>query len=79
MPDVIHVRFSTPAERRASRLGTLLEVFAHQRRTDTDVFSLKENGELLNVLETSGTQVPARQYSSPPQFVRDALVPRSSH
>lgn len=60
MSDVIHVRFSTPAERRASRLGTLLQVFAHERRSDTDVFWLKENGELLNVLESSGTQVPAR-------------------
>ncbi|WP_425038789.1 DUF6902 family protein [Primorskyibacter sp. S187A] len=57
MSNVIHVSFPTREERRADALGTLIRDFAISRRLDTDVFWLKENGELLNILECTGAQV----------------------
>ena len=37
----------------AGRIGILIDYFCNRRRTTEDVFWLKENGELLNLLETS--------------------------
>jgi len=59
MSSVIHVRFSTPAERQAGALGPLIENFARARRATTDAFWLKENGELLNILESTNANVPS--------------------
>ncbi|KUF11899.1 DUF6902 family protein [Pseudoponticoccus marisrubri] len=42
-----------------ARLGALLACFAEHRRTGDDVFWLKENAELLNILECTGQEVPA--------------------
>jgi hypothetical protein len=56
--NVIHVRFPTPEDRRASHLGPELKNFATARRATTDAFWLKENGELLNILECTSTAVP---------------------
>lgn len=58
MSNVIKVRFLTPEDRRASHLGPVLTQFATVRRASTDAFWLKENGELLNILESTGTPVP---------------------
>ena len=38
------------------RISNLVECFAFHRRKGDDVYWLKENAELLNVLETTGTQ-----------------------
>lgn len=42
---------------RETRLSALLTLFAQNRRGGDDVFWLKENAELLNVLESTGQQV----------------------
>jgi len=59
--NVIHVRFPSPKDRRASQLGPVLKNFATARRATSDAFWWKENGELLNVLETTGTAVTPTQ------------------
>jgi len=41
---------------RDARQTALLQRFACERRPDTDVFWLKENAELLNILECTGTR-----------------------
>lgn len=42
-----------------ARIGALLGAFADHRRMGDDVFWLKENAELLNILECTGQAVPA--------------------
>ena len=46
----------------------LIDVFANHRRTSEDVFWLKENGELLNILECSGTPVKEESLAVYQQF-----------
>ncbi|MGV6847545.1 MAG: DUF6902 family protein [Marinibacterium sp.] len=55
------IRLNVPSRRQAegARLGALLGSFAGQRRFGDDVFWLKENAELLNILECTGRNVPA--------------------
>ena len=56
MTNVIHL---TPPSRIISqkgRLGALLTSFAQHRRHADDVFWLKENAEILNILECTGTR-----------------------
>lgn len=55
------VRLNVPSRRQAegARLGALLHSFASQRRFGDDVFWLKENAELLNILDCTGRAVPA--------------------
>lgn len=60
------IRLNVPSRRQAegARLGALLESFAHHRRFGDDVFWLKENAELLNILECTGRDVPAEALES---------------
>ena len=44
----------------AQRQGALLRVFAMHRRSPQDVFWLKENAELLNILATGGAEIAAQ-------------------
>ncbi|MAY44609.1 MAG: hypothetical protein CML65_05040 [Rhodobacteraceae bacterium] len=55
------IRLNVPSRRQAegARLGALLDTFASHRRFGDDVFWLKENAELLNILECTGRSVPA--------------------
>ena len=57
MSNVISVKFSSPKTRKSEGIENLTTCFAQYRRSQEDVFWLKENGELLNILETSGTSV----------------------
>ncbi|WP_136441569.1 DUF6902 family protein [Pacificoceanicola onchidii] len=41
-----------------ARITALLGLFAEHRRTGDDVFWLKENGEMLNILQSTGLPVP---------------------
>ncbi|QYX55245.1 hypothetical protein K1T73_08930 [Roseovarius sp. SCSIO 43702] len=52
------VRLNVPYRQNgpAARQAVLLEGFAHHRRSEDDVFWLKENAELLNILECTGAQ-----------------------
>lgn len=53
------ISLSVPQRRQTfpQNADALIDVFANHRRTIEDVFWLKENGELLNILECSGTPV----------------------
>ncbi|OBY24946.1 DUF6902 family protein [Leisingera sp. JC1] len=55
------IPFFSPAARqsRAAAQAALIGSFATQRRTQEDVFWLKENAELLNILECTGADVAA--------------------
>ena len=54
MSNVIALDLHSRPRGLAAEAATLATSFAHDRRTREDVFWLKENAELLNVLETSG-------------------------
>lgn len=57
MSNIVHLNVPAQHQSQQARNGALLEVFSQHRRHDGDVFWLKENAELLNILETSGAQV----------------------
>ncbi|MBU2960390.1 hypothetical protein KO516_06075 [Citreicella sp. C3M06] len=57
MSNVIALR-PQPAPRHEDGLHALLDSFANHRRRQEDAFWLKENAELLNILECTGTAVP---------------------
>lgn len=58
MSNVVYINVPGPKERRAARTGALIRSFAAHRRGPEDVFWLKENAELLNILECTGQAVP---------------------
>ena len=55
MSNVVHLTFPSRAQTKAARHLSLLENFAYDRRVMEDVFWLKENAELLNIMECTGT------------------------
>lgn len=61
MSNVIHLNLAAHRQTRDQRLGALISNFASQRRVPDDVFWLKENAELLNILECTGTHVGAER------------------
>ena len=56
MTNVIHLTPPSRINPQEARLGALLSSFAEHRRHGDDVFWLKENAEILNILECTGTQ-----------------------
>ena len=53
------VSLNLPRRRlKADNQTALVECFANQRRTSDDVFWLKENAELLGILESTGAALP---------------------
>lgn len=56
MTNVIHLTPPSRINPQEARLGALLSNFAEHRRHGDDVFWLKENAEILNILECTGTQ-----------------------
>ncbi len=58
MSSVVSFRPAHAIAPRPDRCGTLVRVFAEHRRHGDDVFWLKENAELLNILECTGQPVP---------------------
>ncbi|WP_323767308.1 DUF6902 family protein [Marinovum sp.] len=60
MSNVVYLNVPGPEDRRAARSGALIRSFAAHRRGPEDVFWLKENAELINILECTGQAVPAR-------------------
>lgn len=53
------------------RLPALIDCFARQRRLTDDVFWLKENAELLNILECTGQVVPTGALDAHADFYAD--------
>lgn len=64
------ISLSVPQRRQtfSQNADALIDVFANHRRTSEDVFWLKENGELLNILECSGTPVKEESLAVYQQF-----------
>ncbi|WP_136635462.1 DUF6902 family protein [Pseudooceanicola onchidii] len=58
MSNVIRLSFPSRQEQRAASIAALLETFALHRRDESDVFWMKENAEILNILECTGQSVP---------------------
>ncbi|MEL6100257.1 MAG: hypothetical protein AAFR68_02975 [Pseudomonadota bacterium] len=59
MNNVIALNVPHRRQRLSERTGALIDIFAGQRRFGDDVFWLKENAELLNILECTGAKVDA--------------------
>ncbi len=57
MSNVVHLNVPSRNQREAERHTALLRSFAQHRRFGDDVFWLKENAELLNILECTGTEL----------------------
>ena len=57
MTNVISLNVPQRRQTLPQRAGALVDIFAKHRRYGEDVFWLKENAELLNILECTGTQV----------------------
>lgn len=55
MNNVIQLKTPTRIQTAEARIAALLQSFAAERRTGDDVFWLKENAEILNILECTGT------------------------
>ena len=58
MTNVIALRPKAPVASQDAGVAALVKSFATSRRREDDVFWLKENAELLNILECTGTYVP---------------------
>ncbi|WP_299042277.1 hypothetical protein [uncultured Tateyamaria sp.] len=59
MSNIIALNVPPRRQRLIERAGALIDIFATQRRIQDDVFWLKENAELLSILECTGTAVGA--------------------
>ena len=57
MSNVIQLTFPSRSDQGAATIAALLDTFATQRRDMDDVFWLKENAEILNILECTGQEV----------------------
>ncbi|WP_299612336.1 hypothetical protein [uncultured Tateyamaria sp.] len=57
MSNIIALNVPPRRQRLSERADTLIDLFATQRRIQDDVFWLKENAELLSILECTGTRV----------------------
>lgn len=64
------ISLSVPQRRQtfSQNADALIDVFTNHPRTSEDVFWLKENGELLNILECSGTPVKEESLAVYQQF-----------
>lgn len=58
MQNVVHLTAPTRQTTIGARQGALMETFAQHRRFGDDVFWLKENAEVLNVLQSCGADLP---------------------
>lgn len=59
MSNVISLKVPPRRQRLSERTHAMVDTFATHRRIQDDVFWLKENAELLNILECTGTTVSA--------------------
>ena len=64
MSNVVHLNVPPRLLDKDARLGALLATFAQHRRAEDDVFWLKENAEILNVLEVTGAAPGAEALSA---------------
>lgn len=69
--NVITLNVPQRRQRLSERAGALVEIFAQHRRQSEDVFWLKENAELLNILECTGTPVDPAALAPHSEFYAD--------
>jgi hypothetical protein len=60
MSNIIALNAPPRRQRLSEKAGALVAVFARERRMHEDVFWLKENAEVLNILECTGQSVAAQ-------------------
>jgi len=77
MSNVVHLTFPSRASTRADALAALVDGFARHRRIGDDVFWLKENAELLNILECTGAAPDQAALLAHREF-HDTIVQRLS-
>ncbi len=77
MTNVLTFKAPSRPQTAEARIGALLHCFASERRIGDDVFWLKENAELLNVLETAGVEIP-QSALAPHQGFYDSVEKRLS-
>ena len=53
MSNVVELKFPDRNNSKHDRVAATLQNFSGNRRLDQELFRLKDNGELLNILETS--------------------------
>lgn len=72
MTNVIHLTVPSRIAPTEARVTALLASFAQHRREGEDVFWLKENAEILNILECTGLPVPAEALAHHAEFYAGA-------
>ncbi len=77
MSNIIRLNVPSQSQGKAARHAALLCAFALHRRGPGDVFWLKENAELLNILECTGAR-PGAEGVAPLQAVYDGAEARLS-
>jgi len=77
MTNVVQMIAPARAKTKASPVTSLLQCFAQHRRGEDDVFWLKENAEILNVLECTGVEVDGDAFAAHERFY-DTLEDRMS-
>jgi len=70
--NVIQLTVPTRIKPTEARITALLASFAKSRRISDDVFWLKENAEVLNILECTGQKIPADALSVYSEFYENA-------
>lgn len=71
MSNVVQLNAPSRKQREADRLKTLLACFSDTRRFGDDVFWLKENAELLNILECTGAKISPDAWGAHERFYAD--------
>lgn len=73
MSNIVHLTVPSRIAPLEARITALLGAFSDHRRTADDVFWLKENAELLNILECTGQTVPAEALARHAGFYAQAF------
>lgn len=73
MTNVISFARKEPLSKGSARYGALTSTFANARRVSEDVFWLKENAELLNILQATQAAVPETSLEPYREFYDSAL------
>lgn len=72
MTNVVQLKTSPRFQSQEMRITALLDNFAAQRRSEDDVFWLKENAEILNILECTGAELDDASLTAHEEFYATA-------
>ncbi|WP_138933971.1 DUF6902 family protein [Roseovarius arcticus] len=71
MTTIVQLNVPFRQHSKAARQAALLKTFAQTRRTQEDVFWLKENAEMLNILECTGAELAPNALGAYQKFYND--------